>query len=157
MTKETKQSLKKDDCKPERLYQFLSYYATEASVPNQVSNIRDDALRFAKQAGIDGEDLYDIQIAIGEALSNAVKHGSPVIGKSRISIGCEIVDGSFVVTVSDEGGPFDDKCIPEPEFQELPECGLGVYLMKQLMDHVEFSRNEAGNSVKMVKKLAQAT
>lgn len=145
------------DRRHERIYQFLSFSPAEPGVPNEVSSVRESTLRFARHAGIAGSDLVDIQIAIGEALSNAVKHGSPAFGKSRISVGCEIVDGVFIVTVSDHGDPFDDQCIPDPNFDDLPECGLGLYLMKQLMDCVEFTRNDIGNSVKMVKKLAQAT
>jgi len=133
---------------------YTSFNENEVSDLRVISDIRENAIRFAKLAGVKSNDLADITIALGEALANAIKHGSPVMGVSRVGVGCHIVDGNFVAIVSDEGSPFDERLIPDPIFDSCPECGLGVYLMRQVMDAVEFSHSVCGNQVKLVKKLA---
>ena len=137
-----------------RASRYTSFNENEVSDLRVISDIRENAIRFAKLAGVKTNDLADIQIALGEALANAIKHGSPVMGVSRIGLGCHIVDGNFVAIISDEGNPFDERTVPDPAFDTCPECGLGIYLMRQVMDNVEFTHSSCGNQVKLVKKLA---
>ena len=139
-----------------RIYELWSFQSTEAGNPYAMSAIREAIIRFAKQAGIAGNDLSDIQIALGEALDNAVEHGSPIPGVSMVGLGCEVVNGCFIATISDEGKPFDYRGVPEPVFEDCPECGLGIFLMRQVMDCVQFCRSDVGNSVRLVKKLGAA-
>lgn len=140
--------------KTDRFSQLISFDENEASDLYIVSNIRENAVLFARMAGVKPDDLDDIQIALGEALSNAIRHGSPVLGVSRIGLGCKIANGQFVAVVTDQGQPFDSRLIHEPCLDECPECGMGVYLMRLVMDAVEFSHSNFGNRVRLVKNLA---
>lgn len=126
------------------------------SKPYVMSKLRDRIIGFARKNGVNGDDLTDLQIALGEALGNAYKHGSPVKGESRIYVDCEAKDHVFIIDVMDEGSPFDHTIIAEPRLEEMPDCGLGVYLMKQVMNTVEFTHYESGNRVRLIKQLCNS-
>ncbi|MGC8862163.1 MAG: ATP-binding protein [Armatimonadota bacterium] len=123
------------------------------SDPAVVSTVRQKVMGAALEAGARGDTLCDIQIAVGEALSNAYKHGSPHKGVSRIKVRCMSCRGALVVEVQDEGSPFDPDCTSAPHPHTMRDHGLGIYLMREAMDVVEFQCNCPGNRVRMIKWL----
>jgi serine/threonine-protein kinase RsbW len=127
------------------------YVAT--SDPYVVSLLRDKAVAFAIEAGATGEMLCDIQIAVGEALTNAFKHGSPRKGTDKIILRCFRCPEAVAFEVEDEGKEFDSDSIPEPDPQNMHDHGMGIYLMRQAMDEVQFQHNCPGNRVRMLKRL----
>jgi anti-anti-sigma factor len=118
-----------------------------------IAVLRDKATMAAEDAGARGTTLCDIKIAVGEALTNAYRHGSPTKGASKILVRCVTCSAAFVVEVEDEGEPFDPSGTPEPDPRTLKDHGMGIFLMRQAMDVVEFKSNCPGNRVRMVKWL----
>lgn len=118
-----------------------------------VSELREKAIGAALQAGAQGDVLCDIQIAVGEALTNAYKHGSPHKGKSEIIMTCVACARAFAVEVLDEGPPFDPNSAALPDLEKMRENGMGIYLMREAMDVVEIESNLPGNRVRMIKWL----
>ncbi len=100
-----------------------------------------------------GVTLCDVQIAVGEALTNAYKHGSPRKGVSQIQMRCMSCPAAIVFEVQDEGSPFDPNgtCLPEPH--KMRDHGIVIYLMREAMDVVEFESDCPGNRVRMIKWL----
>ena len=95
----------------------------------------------------------DIELALREALENAVVHGNGEDPHKRVSILCRCTpDGEVSITVQDEGQGFDTGTLPNPTTPEnrLRTSGRGVYLMKALMDEVRFEKG--GTVVHMCKK-----
>jgi anti-sigma regulatory factor (Ser/Thr protein kinase) len=94
---------------------------------------------------------------VDEACTNIIKHA--YFGKGGIiNITCELQDNDFVITIKDNGRPFDPNSIPPPDLESDLDRrkigGLGIYLMKKLMDDVSYSFNaKEGNKVVMRKKL----
>jgi len=127
------------------------YVAT--SDPYVVSLLRDKAVTFAIEAGATGEVLCDIQIAVGEALTNAFKHGSPRKGIDKIALRCFRCPEAVAFEVEDEGKEFDSDSIPEPDPNNMHDHGMGIYLMRQAMDEVQFQHNCPGNRVRLLKRL----
>lgn len=123
------------------------------SDPAVISILRDKVTEAAVGAGACGNVLCDIQIAVGEALTNAYRHGSPNKGMSKICLRYMLCQRAIVVEVQDEGKPFDPNAVPIPNPDHLREHGMGIYLMRQAMDHVEFISGCPGNRVRMVKWL----
>ncbi len=123
------------------------------SNPSVVSSLRDKATRAAIEAGARGETLCDIQIAVGEALTNAYKHGSPQKGTSQIRLRCMSCPAAIVIEVQDEGPSFDPNCLPIPDAHEMRDHGMGIYVIREAMDIVEFECDCPGNRVRMVKWL----
>jgi anti-anti-sigma factor len=126
-----------------------------ASDPALVAVLRDKVTTAAEDAGARGETLCDIKIAVGEALSNAYRHGSPVKGSNRIVVRCMTCSAAVVVEVEDEGHPFNPEDTPKPDPSKLRDHGMGIYLMRQAMDVVEFASNCPGNRVRIVKWLRE--
>src|SRR5258708_16105858 len=88
----------------------------------------------------------DIEMALYEALANAVIHGNGDNSGKRVYVTCRCyMDGEVSITVRDEGKGFDSNTVPDPTFREnlLFTHGRGIYLMKALMDQVFFEENGA--------------
>lgn len=134
---------------------WKTYEHVAASNPALIAVLRDKISEAAETAGADGDALCDIRIAVGEALTNAYRHGSPAKGVSKIEVRCMACSAAFVVEVQDEGSVFDPDATPDPDPKKLKDHGMGIFLMRQAMDVVEFSSNASGNLVRMVKWLSK--
>ncbi|MDQ2857125.1 MAG: ATP-binding protein [Candidatus Eremiobacteraeota bacterium] len=97
-------------------------------------------------SAFDADALYDIELAVGEALANAVEHGHR--DGSYISVTCESRDDAFQVTVRDGGMGFDpvDYLLAGP----CSDRGYGIGIMRSAMDSVEFL--SGGTAVTMLKR-----
>jgi serine/threonine-protein kinase RsbW len=124
-----------------------------SSDPALISVLRERITTAAEEVGATGEVLCDIKIAVGEALTNAYRHGSPTKGANKIQVRCMTCSSAFVVEIEDEGNPFNPDDTPEPDPAKLKDHGMGIFLMREAMDVVEFSFNCPGNRVRMVKWL----
>ena len=88
----------------------------------------------------------DVEIALREALTNAVLHGNHQDAEKQIQICCRIqFGGELSIIVKDEGKGFDPSKVPDPTV--IPnldsEHGRGIYLMRALMDEVHFEQGGA--------------
>ena len=100
----------------------------------------------------DGSEL-DIEIALREALVNAVVHGNQGNPRKRVYVVCRCsMDGALSITVQDQGQGFDIHAMPDPTAPDnrLSAHGRGIYLMRAFMDEVRFE--EGGTVVHMRKK-----
>ncbi|MEN6357562.1 MAG: ATP-binding protein [Armatimonadota bacterium] len=120
-----------------------------------VSVLRGRVMDAASDAGASGDIFCDIQIAVGEALTNAFRHGSPNKGVDKIKLRCMTCSRAIVIEIEDEGDPFDPDAIHEPDPSHLRDHGMGIFLMRRAMDVVEFSINCPGNRVRMIKWLSR--
>ncbi len=132
---------------------WKSYEHVAASDPALIAVLRDRVTLAAEEAGADAETICDIKIAVGEALTNAYRHGSRKKGTDKIQVRCMTCRSAFVVEIEDEGQPFDPNATPTPDPRKLKDHGMGIYLMRQAMDIVEFTFNCPGSKVRMVKWL----
>jgi len=127
-------------------YSFPSDVAVVSSFVDQLMPA------FTRFRGTDSSEL-DIEIALREAVSNAVIHGNREDPHKRVyvTIGCS-ADGEVSITVRDEGAGFDSDSIADPTAPEnlISTHGRGIYLMRALMDEVSFE--EGGTVVHMRKK-----
>ena len=129
------------------------------SLPSQVEAIEpftEQLMRFiSKFRNPDGSEA-SIELAVHEALANAVLHGNRVNPNKRVYVACRCyMDGEVSITVRDEGQGFDCTAIPDPTFREklLFTHGRGIYLLTTLMDEVSF---EEGGAVVMMRKKSNA-
>jgi serine/threonine-protein kinase RsbW len=108
------------------------------------------------QLGIE-EGIRQVQIAVDEACTNIINYAYSG-GKGVISISCELQCNDFVVTIMDRGRPFDPGVVPAPDLEtgleERKIGGLGIYLMRNLMDEVVYKVDtQKGNMLIMRKKV----
>jgi len=99
----------------------------------------------------EGMDLFRIQMAIEEAVVNAIEHGNKRDPNKKIRLVFDVTPEKAVMEISDEGAGFDHRNVADPTTEDLVDKprGRGVMLMRELMDEVHF--NEVGNHVVMIK------
>jgi serine/threonine-protein kinase RsbW len=119
--------------------------ASELTVKSQTENlseIRDFVSENALEAGIPTSTIDNIILAVDEACTNIIKHAYKLSPKGEIIIRIDYDEEKFTITIIDYGKSFEPDRIPRPDLQkyylEHRVGGLGMYLMKSLMDNVEY-------------------
>ena len=110
----------------------------------------DRVLAAARPAGLSVEQTHNLAVAVAEALSNAAVHGNRLHPLQKVRVMVVVTPRECVVVeVSDLGGGFDSTQVGDPTHpaRVLMPGGRGIFLMKQLVDRVEY--NEAGNRVRL--------
>lgn len=106
----------------------------------------------ATDAGFLESDCEDIEVAVGEAVTNAICYGRPKTGLGRAQVRCRVTSTHLLIEVEDEGL---SKTVPSP--RSLPgsssEHGRGWPLIHKLMDCVSVRCTERGMLVRMIKRL----
>jgi serine/threonine-protein kinase RsbW len=123
----------------------------------QLSAIRDFAAQTGRDLGLDDSTIYDLQLAVDEACTNVVLHAYGGRG-GEIEVTIEPVDDGVRVVIRDWGAAFDPGTVPAPDvtapLAQRSLGGLGLYLMRQLMDEVDFCFDgRSGNRLTMLKRL----
>src|ERR1700674_3422443 len=93
---------------------------------------------------------FRLQVVLSEALSNAIVRGNREERDKWVDVRAELFPDAIRLSVTDEGHGFDPSSVPEPiRPEQLDEaCGRGLYLIRKLVDAVQF--NEQGNSICMI-------
>lgn len=89
-------------------------------------------------------------MAVGEACTNALKHGSPRGELDEVRAKCMCCEQTVIVEISDNGHGFDPDLVVPPAPEDFRENGRGLMVMRGLMDAVEFSFGR-GTTVRLVK------
>jgi len=100
----------------------------------------------------DSQLLDAVNLAVGEAASNAVRHGCREDDSQKVRVQSATNGHTLVIEISDPGPGFDPKEVRSPEVGELREGGMGIYFMRLTMDEVTYSF-EGGTTVRLVKHL----
>jgi serine/threonine-protein kinase RsbW len=112
-----------------------------------------DILKHARVTGCLADHQAELEIALREALANAVLHGnrSDAAKKVLVRAYCDPHKG-FVIAVRDEGPGFDPAKVPDPRREDRLHLthGRGIFLMRELMDHIE--HRKGGREVVLYKK-----
>jgi len=117
----------------------LRYRATVSSGREAIGRVTDELLKVAEQIGCDEEEITDLSIALREALANAIIHGNESNPGKRVLVRCYSHEAlGLLVAIRDEGKGFDPDDLPDPTSAERIHLhhGRGVYMMRELMDHV---------------------
>jgi anti-sigma regulatory factor (Ser/Thr protein kinase) len=96
-----------------------------------------------------GDDLCDIESAVGEALANCAEHG--YVCGSHIDISCRYGAGELVIEIKDAGRGFDRwNSVDFSRPVATAARGYGKYIMRRLMDEIEYA--DGGRRVRLVKR-----
>lgn len=123
---------------------------------NNLAMIRDFVQETATALGADPAAIPDVLLAVDEAATNIIVYGYQ--GQSgTIEIEMNRMRDSLVVCLRDQAIPFDPTVIPPPDLtlplEERPVGGLGIYLIRQLMDEVTHRiMPQGGNELTLVKR-----
>ena len=137
----------------------MTLETTELRFPSRVEAVDQAAAsvsEFLSRAGVGEDILFGIDMAVREAVTNAVSHGNKLDESKFVEIGLKSSPGSFEITVHDQGPGFNPSDVPDPTKEEniLKTSGRGIFFMRNFMDDVEWSADpKGGTTVRMTKTL----
>jgi anti-sigma regulatory factor (Ser/Thr protein kinase)/anti-anti-sigma regulatory factor len=121
------------------------------AVDHELPNARRRIVAFAEICGMDGVELFELHVAVGEALANALTHGSPRGSDDDITVRFFCYPDEVAVEIGDQGEGMDAAplCAPSP----MQPGGRGIHFMRTLADDMLFACGPTGTRVLLVKKL----
>jgi serine/threonine-protein kinase RsbW len=122
------------------------------TIPEFIAGI----LKKLKAQRVAEEDLFNIKLSLEESLVNAVKYGNRNDPKLHVDFSLEIKGDLAIIKIKDQGRGFDFENVLDPTREENLErtSGRGIFLIRSLMDKVEYS--EGGSRITMQKSLKRA-
>ena len=121
-----------------------------------LDEIRDFVGEQAHVAGFSARDVYSVQLATDEAVSNIIEHAYEGISNASFELSCEFNDDRLTIVIMDHGKPFDPSKVAQPDVKaDLSDRkigGLGIFLMRKLMDDVRYEITASGNRLTLVKR-----
>ena len=136
----------------------MTEVTTELALPSRIEAIEDAAVaaaEFVSRSGIEQDAAFGIDMAVREAVTNAVLHGNRQDESKIVEIQLKSSAAGLEITVRDEGRGFNPESVPDPTDPQnlLKTSGRGILFMRTFMDEVEWSPHPAGGTVvRMIKK-----
>ncbi len=126
------------------------------STTENLLKVREFTRKAAEECKFSEDTIEKIVLAVDEACTNIIKHAYNFSPDGIIKLAIQVNNNKFVVTIIDNGLHFNPELVPEPNIQEYYKQkkigGLGMYLMRKLMDEVKYSTlSDNKNQVVLVK------
>lgn len=119
-----------------------------SSNPNFVSVIRLTTSGIASKMGFTLDDIEDLKVSISEACTNAIKHSK----ESEFYLTFYVYEDRLTIEVKDNGIGYDEEAVEDPDPNNPKTNGLGLFIIKTLMDDVEIKTcDKCGTIIKMTK------
>lgn len=113
----------------------------------------------AEACGIDMATTMSLNLAMEEAVVNVMSYAYPAGTVGNVDIDAEFADGRLTFVLSDSGTPFDPTQAGEPdltlEAEDRPIGGLGIFLVRQIMDTIVYRRSDGKNILTLTKNIQQ--
>jgi serine/threonine-protein kinase RsbW len=137
---------------------FVTEQTTRLVLPSHIEAVANAAAAvadFVKSCGLEEQDAFGVDMAVREAVTNAMVHGNQEDETKSVEVvfGCQ--GNALEIEVSDQGEGFDPASVPDPTEPAniLKPSGRGIFLIRNFMDEVEwFARADGGTTLRMVKK-----
>lgn len=122
-----------------------------------LDEIREFVGDIARKGGFSNKDVYNIQLATDEAASNIIEHAYEGVSNGVLDLACNMEKDIIKIILIDYGAPYDPSVVPMPDIKaDLSERkigGLGIFLMRKLMDEVHYEpRADKSNVLTMTKR-----
>ena len=133
----------------------------EIALANELQEIVSAAAKidaFCEEKDLSPEIAYAVNLSVDEILTNTISYGYGDDEPHRIEIIVRLEAGALVVVIVDDSAPFDLSATPETDveatLEEREVGGLGLFLVHQMMDKVEYERVDGCNVVTLTKSMA---
>ena len=136
----------------------LTVETTELSLPSRIETVGAAAAavaEFVGRSGVSDDAAYGIDMAVREAVTNAVLHGNRQDDNKTVDIVLKSSPDAVEISVHDQGPGFNPEDVPDPTATEnlLKTSGRGIFFMRTFMDEVDWLiRPEGGTTVRMLKR-----
>jgi len=132
---------------------------TELKFPSRIDSVGEAAAavsEFLNRIGVTEEVAFGVDMAVREAVTNAVVHGNKLDDAKVVELKLRNTPAAFEITIHDQGSGFNPNDVPDPTKDEnlLRSSGRGIFFMRNFMDEVNWLADpEGGTKVRMIKKL----
>ncbi len=122
-----------------------------------LDEIREFVAGVAREGGFAEKEIYSLQLAADEAATNIIEHAYEGVTDADFDVACEMRGDTLTITMRDYGKPFNPSNVKLPNLKaslsERKIGGLGLYLMRKLMDEIHYISNpKTGNLLTMTKR-----
>ena len=116
------------------------------SDPNNLITVEEFVNYFARDIGLNNDQVAALLLAVTEATTNAIIHANKCNVNKLVTVDVTVTNSTLTVKIIDEGEGFDPEKIPDPTQPEnlLKDSGRGVYLMKVYMDDLKYNVTPSG-------------
>ena len=131
---------------------------TELSLPSRIETVATAAALvadFVSRSGITEDAAFGIDMAVREAVTNAVVHGNRQDENKTVDVTLKSSPDAVEISVHDQGAGFNPEDVPDPTAEEniLKASGRGIFFMRSFMDEVNWLiRPGGGTTVRMLKR-----
>lgn len=130
-----------------------------ASDPTQMPILTRFLQEFWSAAELPQTEALTFELALEEVFMNVVMHGASADHVPRVEVCVALGDGALTLTVEDDGPAFDPLSVAAPDvtasLDERRVGGLGVFLVRRMMDSVSYHRVGTRNQLRMTKQVAR--
>ena len=134
----------------ERHLKYLMRTVQFAAEFEFLDEIREFVGDVARKNGFSDKEVYNIQLSTDEAASNIIEHAYDGVSDGTLEISCGYKDNTITIILVDHGESFDPSNVPAPDLKaDLSDRkigGLGLFLMRKLMDEVHYTTEPRKNS-----------
>jgi len=135
----------------------MKQHTTVPSDAAQLSVLTQFLQEFWSAAGLPPAETVTFELALEEIFMNVVMHGSPAGRVARVEVTLDLCGGCLTLMIEDDGPSFDPLSLAAPDvtasLEERRVGGLGVYLVRQMMDAVSYQRLGDRNQLSMTKRV----
>ena len=131
---------------------------TELSLPSRIDTVATAAAavaEFLSRSGITEDAAFGVDMAVREAVTNAVVHGNRQDDNKTVDVTLKSSPDAVEISVHDQGAGFNPEDVPDPTAEEniLKASGRGIFFMRSFMDEVNWLiRPGGGTTVRMLKR-----
>ena len=136
----------------------MTEQTTRLVLPSHIEAVAEAAAAttdFVQNCGVAEEVAFGIDMAVREAVTNAMVHGNKEDEAKTVEVTLNCLGNALEIEVKDQGEGFDPTSVPDPTAPAniMKTSGRGIFLMRSFMDEVQWTNHpEGGTTVRMVKK-----
>ncbi|HET6274074.1 MAG TPA: ATP-binding protein [Bacteroidota bacterium] len=127
------------------------FQLTLRSNPKQIRRVETFLHKINRVAHLDEIQLHKLMVSLTEAVNNAIVHGNQLNETKKVVVQCKLLPEWLVVSVTDEGRGFKLDKVRNPLRKKnlLRNSGRGIFLMRTLMNKVEYEMGTSGVEVRL--------
>lgn len=136
----------------------MTEQTTRLVLPSHIEAVADASAAvtgFVKSCGLDEQAAFGVDMAVREAVTNAMVHGNREDETKSVEVIFNCLANALEIEVRDQGEGFDPASVPDPTEPAniLKTSGRGIFLIRNFMDEVDwFARPDGGTTLRMVKR-----
>ena len=125
----------------------------------ELPRLADEVEQFATAADIGASEMLRLQLVVDEAVTNSITHGLPADETHQIRLSLVLAGGEVEIQIEDDGVDYNPLETAPPDLSagvgEREVGGLGIHLIRGVMDAVEYTRVDSCNRLTMRKRIGQ--